>query len=131
MKRKRYRWSERVPHRQRLRHQNVLARALVERLLRVRPAALLRQRREVFEQAGQRLREQSHHRLRELRNRIGTLEARLRLLGPEQVLARGYSITRNAETGEVIRDSSRTKPGQRLETKLKSGTVFSRVEGSA
>jgi exodeoxyribonuclease VII large subunit len=114
-----------------LRHQRVVARGLVERLLRVRPAVLLRQRREVFELAQQRLREQSHHHLRELRNRVGTLEARLRLLGPEQVLARGYSITRNAETGEVIRDKAQTRPGQQLETRLKSGTVVSRIEGAS
>ena len=33
-------------------------------------------------------------------------EARLRLLGPEQVLARGYSITMHAETAKIIRSSS-------------------------
>src|SRR5205814_3355907 len=68
---------------------------LAERLGRVRPALLLRQRREVFEQARSRFREQTEHQLRELRNKVATFEAKLRLLGPEQVLARGYSITLN------------------------------------
>ncbi len=114
--------------RQGARQQRGAWRGLTERLLRVRPAVLLKQRREVFEQAEQRLREQGHHRLREWKNRLATLEARLRLLGPEQVLARGYSITRDAHTGKVIRDAKQTKPGQRLETKLKAGAVLSKVE---
>ncbi len=111
-----------------LRQHRVSWRGLSERLLRVRPAVLLKQRREVFRQAGQRLREQAHHHLRELKNRFAMLDARLRLLSPEQVLARGYSITRDAETGKVIRDAKETKAGQRIETKLKSGAVISKVE---
>jgi exodeoxyribonuclease VII large subunit len=50
------------------------------------------------------------------------------LLGPEQVLARGYSITMRDETGEVLRDSKALKAGQRLRTRLKQGEVRSRVE---
>jgi exodeoxyribonuclease VII large subunit len=61
-------------------------------------------------------------------DRLGTLEVRLRLLGPEQVLARGYSITRLAETGEVVRDAGQVKPGQRLRTRLKQGEVRSVAE---
>jgi exodeoxyribonuclease VII large subunit len=109
--------------------QNRLAwRNLTERLARVRPAFLLKQRREVFQQAESRFREQTEHRLGELKNKLGSLEGRLRLLGPEQVLARGYSITMNAETGEVVRDAEGVQPGQRLKTRLKTGEVRSRVE---
>jgi len=114
-----------------LRGQRTAWQGLSDRLRRVRPALALKQRREIFHQAEQRLHEQAHHRLRDLQNRLTTLDARLRLLGPEQVLARGYSITRDAETGTVLRDSSETKPGQRLETRLKRGSVRSRVETKA
>jgi exodeoxyribonuclease VII large subunit len=101
---------------------------LSERLSRVRPAQLLKQRRELFEQESARLNEQIKHRLHQHRNRTDALEARLRLLSPEQVLARGYSITTDAATGEVLRDRSHVKPGQRLRTRLKNGAVTSRVE---
>jgi exodeoxyribonuclease VII large subunit len=101
---------------------------LSERLSRVRPAQLLKQRRELFELEIARLDEQIKHRLHEHRNRMEALEARLRLLSPEQVLARGYSITMDAATGEVLRDRSRVKPGQRLRTRLKNGEVASRVD---
>ena len=111
-----------------VRQQRLAWRSLSDRLLRVRPAVLLRQRREVLYLARQRLREQAHHRLQDRRNRLATLDARLRLLGPEQVLARGYSITMDADTGQVLRDAQGTKRGQRLQTRLKAGSVISRVE---
>jgi exodeoxyribonuclease VII large subunit len=99
-----------------------------ERLSRVRPAQLLKQRRELFEQERARLGEQIKHRLRDHRNRTDALEARLRLLSPEQVLARGYSITTDVESGKVLREAKNVKVGQRLKTRLKSGEVLSRAE---
>ena len=110
------------------RRHRVACRNLAERLSRVRPALLLKQRREVFQQAELRFHEQTQHRLRELKNKIGALEARLRLLGPEQVLARGYSITMNAQTGEVLRNAGSVTRGQRLKTRLKTGELRSKVE---
>jgi exodeoxyribonuclease VII large subunit len=99
-----------------------------DRLARVRPAQLLRQRRELLEQESARLIEQMKHQLRERRNRAEGLEARLRLLSPEQVLARGYSITTDAETGKVLRDAAKIKPGQRLKTRLHKGEIVSKAE---
>ncbi|MGH7969348.1 MAG: exodeoxyribonuclease VII large subunit, partial [Limisphaerales bacterium] len=101
---------------------------LSERLGRLRPGQLLKQRREVFEQARQRFTDQAQHRLSEARHNLETLTTRLRLLGPEQVLARGYSITMNEETGEILREAELVKAGQRLRTRLKHGAVHSRVE---
>jgi exodeoxyribonuclease VII large subunit len=98
------------------------------RLLRVRPAQLLRQRRESLAMTQRRLRESAHARLRDGRNRFEAMEARLRLLGPEQVLARGYSITMDATTGKVLRAARGVKAGQQLKTRLKAGEVLSRVD---
>ncbi|HEX4263812.1 MAG TPA: exodeoxyribonuclease VII large subunit [Verrucomicrobiae bacterium] len=113
--------------RQGLRQQTATFQNLSERLARVRPVQLLKQRRELFEQEHARLEEQMKHRLRELQNRAEALESRLRLLSPEQVLARGYSITTDAESGKVLRDASTIKPGQRLKTRLHKGEVASRA----
>ena len=98
------------------------------RLLRVRPAQLLRQRRESLVVNQRRLRESAHVHLRNGRNRFEATEARLRLLGPEQVLARGYSITMDAATGTVIRRARDVKSGQHLRTRVKEGEISSRVE---
>ncbi len=101
---------------------------LATRLLRVRPAQLLRQRRELLKTARHRLSELAQGHLRNWQNRFSATEARLRLLGPEQVLARGYSITTDAASGKVLREVAEVKGGQRLKTRLKTGEIFSRTE---
>jgi exodeoxyribonuclease VII large subunit len=101
---------------------------LATRLLRVRPAQLLKQRRESLVVNQRRLRESAHVHLRNGRNRFEATEARLRLLGPEQVLSRGYSITMDAATGKVLRAAKDVKVGQHLKTRLKVGEVLSKVD---
>jgi exodeoxyribonuclease VII large subunit len=114
--------------RQGLRRQGLAWQNLSTRLSRVRPAVLLKQRREVFELAQSRLHEQAQHHIRELKTRLGALQAELRLLGPEQVLARGYSITTITGTAQVLRDPQQVKAGETINTRLKSGELRSRVE---
>jgi exodeoxyribonuclease VII large subunit len=62
--------------------------------------------------------------LRELDNRAG----RLLSLSPEAVLARGYSITEDEESGLVIRAAADTAAGRRLRVRLHSGSLATRVE---
>jgi exodeoxyribonuclease VII large subunit len=111
-----------------VRQQRVAWRNLAERLSRVRPGVLLKQRRELLRQEEQRLKEQARHFVERLKNRFSSLESKLKLLGPEQVLARGYSITLDHETGKVLRTAAEAKPGSKLRTKLKKGEVVSKVE---
>ena len=110
------------------RRQRLAWRNLLERFARARPGLLLKQRRQVLVQAQQRLQEQTVQRLRQSRSRFETLAARLRLLGPEQVLARGYSITLDAQSGAVLRAAADARAGQRLKTRLKAGEITSVVE---
>ncbi len=104
-------------------------RNLTDRLLRIRPAQLLNQRRESLVTSQRRLRELMHVGWRNGKGRFETLEARLRLLGPEQVLARGYSITMNAATGKIIRRAKDVKRGENLRTRVSEGEIISRVQG--
>ena len=76
------------------------------RFLRVRPAQSLKRRREMLRQ----------------------LEHQLNLLGPEQVLSRGYSITMDAASGKVLRDAGKIQAGQKIKTRLKQGEIVSRAE---
>jgi len=69
-------------------------------------------------------------RLNELKASLSQAEARLRLLGPEQVLSRGYSITMDAASGQILRDAGKVELGQRLKTRLKTGEVTSVVKQS-
>ena len=76
------------------------------RFLRVRPAQLLKRRREALRQ----------------------LEHQLNLLGPEQVLSRGYSITTDVASGKVLRDATKIQSGQKIKTRLKAGEIVSEVQ---
>jgi exodeoxyribonuclease VII large subunit len=66
--------------------------------------------------------------LKARREMLTQLQKRLNALGPEQVLARGYSITRDAATGKILRSSSKVKTGQKVKTRLTDGEFSSRVE---
>ena len=79
---------------------------LAGRFLRAKPALTMKARRETLRQ----------------------LEKRLNSLGPEQVLARGYSITMDAASGKVLRDAKKVKAGQKLKTRLKQGEISSTVQ---
>jgi len=59
--------------------------------------------------------------------RVAELRARLGVLDPQAVLARGYSITRNA-AGEVLRDAARVREGERVQTTLARGAFESEVK---
>jgi exodeoxyribonuclease VII large subunit len=72
--------------------------------------------------------------LQRRRQLLESLLARLRLLSPQNVLNRGYSLTLDAETGGVVRDATSLVSGRRLQTRLQSGEVFSvvtRVSGGS
>ena len=101
---------------------------LASRLRQVRPKALLKQRRDVLQTTQKRLHDLARVQFKNFKSSLQTAESRLRLLGPEQVLARGYSITLDAATGKVLRDAATVKAGQRLKTRLKQGEVSSRAE---
>jgi exodeoxyribonuclease VII large subunit len=84
----------------------LVLRNLAGRFWRAKPSQCLKLRREALRQIGR----------------------RLNALGPEQVLSRGYSITMDAAGGQVLRDASQVKPGQKIITRLKAGEVFSEIQ---
>jgi exodeoxyribonuclease VII large subunit len=78
--------------------------------------------------AGRFLRAKPSHNLKLRRAALRQLEKRLNSLGPEQVLARGYSITTDVATGKVLRDVTHVKAGQKLKTRLAKGEISSEVK---
>jgi exodeoxyribonuclease VII large subunit len=56
---------------------------------------------------------------------LAELETRLRLLAPQAILDRGYSLTLDAETGRVVRNAAEIRSGTRLRTRLQHGEVTS------
>ena len=113
---------------QSVRERRLACQNLTARLRQVRPKQLLKQRRELLKVTQHRLRELAHVRFKDLKNNLSAAESRLQLLGPEQVLSRGYSITMDAASGKVLRDAATVKAGQKLKTRLQAGEVLTRAE---
>ncbi|MBN1289034.1 MAG: exodeoxyribonuclease VII large subunit [Actinobacteria bacterium] len=63
------------------------------------------------------------------RNTLDKLDSRLKALSPLAVLDRGYSITFNENTGEVVRTSETVAEGTPLRIKLAEGGLFADVSG--
>ncbi len=62
------------------------------------------------------------------RARLQQAAAQMEALSPVAILARGYSITRKADSGAILRNASEARPGDRLITRLGQGRIVSRVE---
>jgi exodeoxyribonuclease VII large subunit len=99
--------------------------ALTRRL--VHPAERLRSYQDRLVQLAGRLSFAFGHRLVAGRGRLERLEAALRNLGPQEVLARGYSITRDG-TGRVVRDAAQLDLGTRIHTTLANGWLESELK---
>jgi exodeoxyribonuclease VII large subunit len=61
--------------------------------------------------------------------RLDGVEAQVRALDPARTLARGWSITRDAQ-GRVVRSASDVQPGDRLTTTVAAGRVHSTVDAT-
>jgi exodeoxyribonuclease VII large subunit len=102
--------------------------SVVSRLLARRPQVVLeRDRRRLLEVRRRLAAAVSRHRDR-LRSRSDRAAQSLRLLSPLQVLERGYSLTFEPSTGQLVRRVEGLRPGQRLQTRLADGVVDSVVE---
>ena len=68
------------------------------------------------------------HRLVVQRQRVQGLAARLTALNPDAVLARGYAIVQERETGQVITSAQAITPGLALTLRLQDGEAAARGE---
>jgi exodeoxyribonuclease VII large subunit len=93
----------------------------------VHPGERLRASRERVAQLKARLAFAFAHRVHRCNAHVERLQASLAGLDPTAVLARGYSITRNA-AGEVLRDGSRAREGELLWTTLARGRLVSELK---
>jgi exodeoxyribonuclease VII large subunit len=66
--------------------------------------------------------------LRDHEGRLATMAGKMESLSPLAVLARGYTITQEAETGAVVRAASELSVGQEIVTRFAAGEATSRVE---
>ena len=94
------------------------------------PAAIIAASKERLDGRVTRLRTGIAARLSRSDHRLDALSRELRAVGPQQVLARGYSVTLR-EDGSIVRATSDAPEGTLLTTRVADGSVRSRVEGAA
>lgn len=68
-----------------------------------------------------------HVKLQSSNQAFKQLSARTKQLGPQQVLARGYSFTRLLDSGTIIRSTKQLSVGQTIETQLADGRITSEL----
>ena len=67
------------------------------------------------------------YKLEKNKSHLETLEQKLELLNPENILKKGYSLT--IKDGKIITDASELNDGDTITTKLSIGTINSKVIG--
>lgn len=100
-------------------------RAARQRLAAMRPGVILKQKREKLRELKRRFHDAGLVQVKTWRQATTHLKTRLRLLSPENVLARGYSITSDEATGKIIRAAQEVRGGQKLKTRLHKGQISS------
>lgn len=108
-------------------HHRAHTNRLASLLQAYRPAQVVARRRTEIAGVQTRLENVAIYQLERAQQKLLSLERSIALLGPEQTLQRGYSITRKP-TGEILQRSEDLKPGDEILTRLAEGEVRSRVE---
>ena len=98
-----------------------------DRLLTVHPERRIREERLRFDRCNEQFQTSIETLMEQKRTRLNQAKAQLQLLGPMQVLARGYTITCLEESGELVRSVKDVKPGTLVVTRLRDGELTSAV----
>ncbi|WP_166110668.1 exodeoxyribonuclease VII large subunit [Pseudoalteromonas sp. Z9A5] len=101
---------------------------LTPRLMRQSPDKKLATANHMLAQLQARLKQAMQHQLQQANNNLAMQASRLDSVSPLNVLARGYSITKN-EKNRVVKSISDVKKDDILVTELVDGAIHSRVVG--
>jgi exodeoxyribonuclease VII large subunit len=108
-------------------HHRTHTNRLASLLQAYRPAQVVTRRRAEVAGVQARLENAAKYQLERAKQKLVSLERSIALLGPEQTLRRGYSITRKTN-GEILQRSEEVKAGDEILTRLAEGEVRSRIE---
>jgi exodeoxyribonuclease VII large subunit len=100
---------------------------LASLVMMFKPADVLERRKKEIAFSNEKLHSTMHRRIEQERLHLRRLTEAVRLLGPEQTLARGYSITED-ENGKIIHSVNSVAVNQKLKTILADGSIWSRTE---
>ncbi len=103
---------------------------LHSRLLHHTPQHRIQSYQQQHEALKTRLKQSMQVTLQQHKERLSLLGNTLDAVSPLATLGRGYSIVRNVETGELIRDAVAIKTGTKIETRLEKGRLLCTVDES-
>lgn len=92
-----------------------------------RPLARLNEMQQRLDDLDSRLDRSASERQKVLHQKHDRLKAQLSALNPKSILSRGYSITFDAQSGQILRSPVNTSPGQELKIILGEGNLRAQV----
>lgn len=114
--------------RQRAVHSRAQLDALANRRAFVRPLQRVHDLAAQLDEAEARLHRAMRRQLQSVRQQLAGFASSLDALSPLRVLQRGYTITRQRESGRIVRSPDDVRPGDEITTVLQRGQVTSRVK---
>jgi exodeoxyribonuclease VII large subunit len=91
------------------------------------PFRIVHETRQEVDEVSERLRVKLIHALELQREKLGSLAMTLDALSPLKILGRGYSLTKLAHSGKVLRSATEVQIGERIITQLADGELKSQV----
>ena len=113
-----------------LRRRGLLIDGLAGSRALARPLEVVHDRERKIDELADRLRRATCRQVERARHQLEAAGCTLDALSPLKVLYRGYSLSRNAATGELLRRASDVRVGDRIETRLAQGRLTSIVESA-
>jgi exodeoxyribonuclease VII large subunit len=114
-----------------LHRRNLLLEGVARSRALARPLELVHDRERLVDELSDRLRRAIGRQIERARHRLEAAGCTIDALSPLKVLNRGYSLTRNATTGKIVRTCADVAVGERIETRLAQGRLTSIVDAMA
>lgn len=92
-----------------------------------RPALIWEAKAQALDTANQKMTDAIEKKLQGYGSKLAVLDAKLQAMSPLRILARGYTVTENAD-GQLLKSSAQLKTGEILVTRFKDGQVVSQVK---
>ena len=92
-----------------------------------RPALIWEAKAQALDTANQKMTDAIEKKIQGYGSKLAVLDAKLQAMSPLRILARGYTVTENAD-GQLLKSSAQLKTGEILVTRFKDGQVVSQVK---
>lgn len=101
--------------------------SLANRRVFTHPLEMLQERSRILDAYGESMERSVRQSVRNGENKVGRLAASLDALSPLKVLGRGYSLTQDAKSEQLVRSIADVKTDQSIRTVLVDGTIESTI----